>query len=97
MKKRFGDLKKMAIFAAGHLKRPVILATSTVQTHTHTQTEIDTHPQYSIGSNKKCGTLFLNDCHKTDYGFEILEGTVKQREKKYKINKTIPSTKAVIL
>ena len=27
MKKRFGDLKKTAIFAAGHLKRPAILAT----------------------------------------------------------------------
>ena len=30
MKKRFGDLKKTAIFVAGHLKRPAILATLTV-------------------------------------------------------------------
>ena len=30
MKKRFCDLKKTSIFAAGHLKRPAILATLTV-------------------------------------------------------------------
>ena len=30
MKKRFSDLKKTAIFAAGHLKRSAILATLTV-------------------------------------------------------------------
>ena len=67
MKKRFGDLKKTASFAADHLKRPAILVTLTVL-------EILPYPPYTLSRWFPMNfrdravliqfVLFLRDCGK---------------------------------